>query len=203
MGQVAKTLIKAANALSEPDPQQGLLLLDQAEPKLLPGDPLISTARLLRVDCLIWTGELREAIHRLTYCDRPSAGRLQIRYRFVGARLLHSLGHRKEAERLFQEVISEDLEGDLFKDALLDLLYLLKVHLADGEMSKALAVCRRALSEAVLADFSHEQLKSVWQQILNAVETNAIAPNSFAALKLYFSLHWKHPASQPPALQAK
>jgi len=95
------------------------------------------------------------------------------------------------------------LEGDLFKDALLDLLYLLKVHLADGEMSKALAVCRRALSEAVLADFSHEQLKSVWQQILNAVETNAIAPNSFAALKLYFSLHWKHPASQPPALQAK
>jgi hypothetical protein len=201
-GQVAKILLKAANALSEPDPKRGLRLLDQADPLFIPGDPLISNAKLLRVDCLIWTGEIRQAVHRLMDCTRPqTAGRMQIRYRFIGARLLHSLGHLKEAERLFQDVVTDDLEGALFKDALLDLLYLLKLHLSAGHMSKALAVCRRALGEAVLTDFSHDQLKLVGQQVLSAVEARALQPENFSVLKQYLSLHWRHPAPQPPRLE--
>ena len=124
---------------------------------------------------------------------------MQIRFRFIGARLLHSLGYKREAERIFQGVVTNDFESALFKDALLDLLYLLKVHLAEGEMTKALGVCRRALDEATTADI-HEQLRSVWQEVLDAVKERAFAPEAFIPLKHYMSLHWKHPAVQPPRL---
>jgi tetratricopeptide (TPR) repeat protein len=198
-GLVARTLLLAANALTEPDPERGLILLNEADPKFPPGDPLALNARLCRIDCLIWTGQLREAVSHFTVCERPNKGRMQIRYKFLGARLLHALGNRKEAERMFQHVVTDDLERDLFKDALLDLLYLLKVHLFEGEVAKALAVCQRALGEPVLAEFAHEQLKGVWQQVLVAVERRVLDPEALSSLKHYMSLHWRHPASQPPS----
>jgi tetratricopeptide (TPR) repeat protein len=196
---VARTLLQAANALSEPDPKRGLNLLDEADRKFPQGDPLILNARICRIDCLIWTGQLREAVSYFTVCERPSKGRMQVRYKFLGARLFHALGYRKEAERMFQHVVTDDLERDLFKDALLDLLYLLKVHLFDGEAAKALAVCQRALGEPLLAEFAHEQLKGVWQQVQVAVEKRVLDPESLSSLKHYMSLHWRHPASQPPS----
>jgi hypothetical protein len=193
---VARTLLQAANALSEPDPVRGLILLDEADPILPLGDPLTLNARICRIDCLIWTGQYREAISHLTICERPNRGRMQIRFRFIGARLLHSLGYKKDAERAFQDVITEDLEGALFKDALLDMLYLLKVHFSEGELSKAIAVCRRALGET---SFAHDQLTSVWQKILEALEERAFVPEALTPLKHYMSMHWKHPAIQPPS----
>jgi tetratricopeptide (TPR) repeat protein len=122
---VARTLLKAANALSEPDPKRGLILLDKADPQFPLGDPLALNARICRIECLIMTGQLRAALTHFTVCERPNRGRMQIRHKFLGARLLHSLGYRKEAERVFQHVVTDDLERDLFKDALLDLLFLL------------------------------------------------------------------------------
>jgi tetratricopeptide (TPR) repeat protein len=193
---VARTLLQAANALSEPDPVRGLIFLDEADPILPLGDPLTLNARICRIDCLIWTGQYREAISHLTICERPNRGRMQIRFRFIGARLLHSLGYKKDAERAFQDVITEDLEGALFKDALLDMLYLLKVHFSEGELSKAIAVCRRALGET---SFAHDQLTSVWQKILEALEERAFVPEALTPLKHYMSMHWKHPAIQPPS----
>jgi len=195
---VARTLLKAANALSEPDPKRGLILLDEADAKFPPGDPLTLNARICRIECLIKTGQLRAAVSHFTVCERPNKGRMQIRYKFLGARLLHALGYRKEAERVFQHVVTDDLERDLFKDALLDLLFLLNVHLFEGEVAKALAVCRRALGEPVLAEFSHEQLKGVWQQVQVAVENRVFDPEALSSLKHYMSLHWRHPASHPP-----
>jgi tetratricopeptide (TPR) repeat protein len=193
---VARTLLQAANALAEPDPVRGLILLDEADPIFPLGDPLLLNARICRIDCLIWTGQYREAITHLTICERPNRGRMQIRFRFIGARLLHSLGYKKDAERVFQDVVTEDLEGALFKDALLDMLYLIKVHLSEGELPKAIGVCRRALGDA---SFAHDQLKSVWKQILEALEERSFVPEAFPPLKQYMSMHWKHPAMQPPS----
>jgi tetratricopeptide (TPR) repeat protein len=200
MRLVARTLLQAANAVSEPDPVRGLVLLAEADPLFPPGDPLTLNSRICRVDCLIGTGQLREAVSHLTLCERPRRGRMQIRYRFIGARLLHSLGYRKEAERVFQEVISDDLESALFRDTLLDLLYVLRLHLSEGEIAKAIGLCRRALSEAVLQEFAHEQLRGVWQQILSAIEERVLVPEAIAPLRHYMSMHWRHPAPQPPAI---
>ncbi|HSS47438.1 MAG TPA: hypothetical protein VLX28_00695 [Thermoanaerobaculia bacterium] len=194
---VARTLLQGANALSELDPKRGLLFLDEADPQFPSGDPLLLNARLCRIDCLIWTGQTREAIGYLTDCERPK-GRMQIRYRFIGARLLHALGYRKESERIFQDVVTEDLESSHYKDALLDLLYILKIHVAEGETAKALAVCRRALSEALLVDFSHEQLREVWHQVLDAIEKKSFLPERVPSLRHYMSLHWRHPATHLP-----
>ena len=197
---VARTLVQLADTLSEPDPHAGLAYLDEADSYLVAGDPLTLNAKLLRVDCLVWTGQHREASRCLIGCERPESGRMLIRYRFIGARVLHALGYRREAERLLGNVVTDDLENELFKDALLDLLYLLKVHIIEGERDKAIGVCRRALGEPVLADFSHDQIKAVWRQILAALEIPTFDAAIFPSIKLYLSLHWRHPASSVPSL---
>src|SRR4029077_19468581 len=197
---VARTLVQIADTLSEPDPRAGLSYLDEANSYLVAGDPILVNAKLLRVDCLVWTGRHREASKWLLLCERPGSGRTLIRYRFIGARLLHSLGYRREAERLLNDVVTEDLENELFKDALLDLLYLLKVHISEGDREKAIAVCHRAIGESVLAEFSHDQLKALWRQILAALATPAFDAAMFPSIKLYLSLHWRHPAPHAPSL---
>ncbi|MEO6192012.1 MAG: hypothetical protein ABIS20_03320 [Thermoanaerobaculia bacterium] len=199
---VGRTLIQAANVLAEPDPKRGLALLESAIPLLSPEDSgLAILARLLRVDCLIWLNELPKAASLFHEClNRPEVGRTRVRRDFIGARLLHSLGYRKEAERLFGEVISSDLQLALWKDALLDLLYVFGVHVREGDLAKAAAVCERALGEPVLAEFSHEQLRAVWRLLLEAVRRNAIAIGVLAELRLYLAVHWRHPAAELPSI---
>jgi tetratricopeptide (TPR) repeat protein len=197
---VGRTLLELADTLSEREPRAGLEYLDQADEYLVPGDPLFQNARLMRVDCLIWTGELREATRWMLSCQRPKGGRLLIRYRFIEARLLYALDQKREAERLFHEVVTDDLESELFKDALLDLLYLLRVHLSEGDNKKALEVCRRALSEPLLARFSHDQLKSVWNQIATSLKGTTLDSGVISSVKDYMILHWRHPAPEPPYL---
>jgi tetratricopeptide (TPR) repeat protein len=66
---VARTLLQAADALSEPAPSQALEFLNEADTYFKPGDPLLPIAKLLRADCLIWIGELREAIRWILSCE--------------------------------------------------------------------------------------------------------------------------------------
>jgi tetratricopeptide (TPR) repeat protein len=192
----ALTITDAKGALR--DPQGVFDVLDRVDELLPPGDPLIAYASLLRAECLIAIGRPVEAARRLTYCERPRRGRMLIRYRFTGARLLHSLGHKKEAERLFHAVVTADLDNELFKDALLDLLYIVKLHVLEGDLTKALSACRRALGEVVLPQVAHEQLRSVWEATSNAIEARALLPEALARLQLYMSLHWRHPSPSPP-----
>lgn len=205
--KVARTLFQIADTLSISDANGVLVdagkvfsLLDEVDSLLNPGNPLAVNTGLLRVECLVAIGNPHEAARRLIHCQRPTRGRMLIRYRFIGARLLHALDHRAEAERLFHAVVTDDIEKALFKDALLDLLFLLKLHLLEGELGKALAVCRRALDEAVLADFLHEQLQSVWEALLKAVEAKALSSERLYAIQLYMNLYWRHPSPVPPVL---
>lgn len=205
--KVARTLFEIADTLSIPDAQGGLpdaarafSSLEEAETLLKPGDPLAARVGLLRVELLVGSGNPQEAARRIIHCERPSRGRMLIRYRFIGARLLHALGQRAEADRLFNIVVSDDIEGELFKDALLDLLFVLKLHVLEGELAKALGVCKRALAEPVLAHFAHEQLRSVWQALLNAIEAKTLSTDTLSAIQLYMSLHWRHPSQVPPAV---
>ena len=201
-GSVGRTLIQAANVLAEPDPKRGLTLLESAMPLLPPEESGLATlARLLRVDCLIWLNELPKAANLFHEClSRPELGRTRVRRDFIGARLLHALGHKKEAERLFSEVISSDLQLALWKDALLDLLYVFGVHVREGDLAKAAAVCERALGEPVLAEFSHEQLRAVWSLLLESVRSNATGNIVLAEIRLYLAVHWRHPAAELPPI---
>jgi tetratricopeptide (TPR) repeat protein len=197
---VARTLIQASNALAETNPAEGLLLAKRALPLIPPSDPeLAKLARLLQVDCLIWLEELPEAVSLFGSClQSHETGRMRIRRDFVGARLLHSFGYRKEAERVFQDVVAADLELALYKDAFLDLLYVLGMHVREGELQKAREICEHALTQPELADFSHEQMKTVWTLMLQNVQRLSAATDLLGEVRKYLAIHWRRPADGTP-----
>src|SRR5882724_9286890 len=101
-------------------------LIPSSEPELT------KLARLLQVECLICLDELPEAASLFGSClQSHETGRMRIRRDFIGARLLHSFGYRKEAERMFRDVVAADLELSLYKDAFLDLLYVFGMHVRE------------------------------------------------------------------------
>ncbi len=199
---VARTLIQASNVLEQPNPAEGLLLAKRALPLIPSSEPeLAKLARLLQVECLISLGELSEAASLFGSClQSHETGRMRIRRDFVGARLLHSFGYLKEAERLFRDVVTADLELALYKDAFLDLLYVFGIHVREGELPKARAICERALTQPELADFSHEQMRTVWTLLLDNVQRLAVATDLLGEVRKYLAVHWRRPAIETPPI---
>jgi tetratricopeptide (TPR) repeat protein len=123
---------------------------------------------------------------------------MRIRGTFTGARLLDALGFSQKAERLLEEVVDRDIEHELYKDAFLDLLYLYGHHAKAGDLDKAAHVCRRALTDASLAAIAHDQLRTLWEQLLDSTRHQAISQELLRDLRQYLGAHWKHPADKPP-----
>lgn len=202
---LARTLVKMANILAGIHPNQGLEALDQAS-LLIPTEDsyLVLLADLLRVECLIEIQRPGEALQVFRRClplliTTPKV-RMRIRGKFTGARLLDALGFKPQAERLFHEVIDRDVEHELYKDAFLDLLYLYGHHVKAGDLEKATAVCRRALTDPALSAVAHEEIRSLWGQLLEAARHQAISQDLLRELRRYVSVHWKHPAGSPPVV---
>ena len=128
---------------------------------------------------------------------------MRIRRDFVGARLLHSLGHGKEADRLFKEVVAADLENAFFKDAFLDLFYLFGMHVREGEIDKAAETCRSALNQAELAAVSHDQIRDVWSMLLETVQQRAVTQVLIGDVRRYISIHWRQPSLEAPLILKK
>ncbi len=72
-----------------------------------------------------------------------------------------------------------------------------------GEGEKAACVCRRELTDASLAAVAHDQMRTVWEQLLTAVEQRAVSPEALSDLRRYLSVHWKHPATTVPAVEIR
>jgi tetratricopeptide (TPR) repeat protein len=202
---VARTFVKMAHILESIDPAEGLVALDHATPLIPAEDSYLKLlAELLRVECLIDLDKPNEALQVFRRCSRLLVAnpkvRMQIRGRWTGARLLDALGLKSQAVRLFDEVVDRDIEHDLYKDAFLDLLYLYGHHLKAGNLDKAVRVCRRALTEPTLAAVAHEQLRTLWTQLLEAAQRQALSQELLSDLRLYLSAHWKHPAATPPVV---
>lgn len=200
---LAWTLVQTANILVETAPDKGLTALDQAIP-LIPAEDsyLRLVAELLRVRYLIDLKKTDEALHVYRRCSRlfitsPKI-RMRIRGRFTGAQLLDAMGHTQQAERLFNAAVDSDIEHELYKDAFLDLLYLYDRYVKAGDLDKAARVCRRALTDAALAAVAHDQLRTLWTQLLDATHRQAVSQELLRELRQYLSLHWKHPAATPP-----
>jgi tetratricopeptide (TPR) repeat protein len=171
---LARTLLQQANLLAGTEPAKGLAALDHAVPLIPPEDSYLTLlAELLRVECLIELGKPSEALQVYRRCSlifiTDPRIRIRIRGRFTGARLLDALGFKRQAERLFGEVIDRDIEHELYKDAFLDLLYLYERHVKAGDPEKAARVCRRALTDSVLSAVAHQKIKDLWTQLLDAV----------------------------------
>ncbi len=204
---LARTLVQMANVLTGIDSAKGLAALDRATP-LIPAEDsyLRLLAELLRAECLIGVGKPGEALPVFRRCSRLLLAnprpRLRIRGRFIGAKLLDALGSKQQAERLFNEVVDGDVEHELYKDAFLDLLYLYGRHMKAGDLEKAARVCRRALTDSTLAEVAHEQLRTLWSQLLEAAQHRAIGEDVLSELRQYLSVHWKRPAARPPVVRA-
>jgi tetratricopeptide (TPR) repeat protein len=200
---LARTLVKEANVLEPHDPAKGLEAVDRALPMIPAEDSyLMLLATLLRTECLIGMGKPREALQVFRRCshllETNGKVRVEIRGKFICAKLLDALGHKPQAERLFHEVIDRDIEHDLYKDAFLDLLYLYGHHVKAGDLEKAAAVCRRALTDPSLSAVAHEEIRTLWGQLLEAARHQAISQDLLRELRRYVSVHWKHPAGSPP-----
>jgi tetratricopeptide (TPR) repeat protein len=202
---LARTLIQMANILVGTEPAKSLQALDHASP-LIPAEDsyLMLLAELLRVECLIEVRKPSEALRVYKRCARLLIAnpriRMRLRGKFTSARLLDALGFKPQAERLFDEVVDGDIEHELYKDAFLDLLYLYGVHMEAGNLEKAARVCRRALTDSALVAIAHDQLRTLWTQLLEAAQRRAIRQDLLKDLRRYLSVHWKHPAAQAPVV---
>ncbi len=200
---VARTLVQVANVWEPVEPAKGLLALDRALPLISTENSFMRlSADFVRVECLIGMGRPNEALrvfrrssHLLALSPRI---RPRIRGRFTAARLLDALGFKQQAERLFDEVVDQDIEHELVKDAFLDLLYLYARHMKNGDPDKAAHVCRRALSDPVLAAVAHEQLQALWTLLLEAVALHPISQDLLRSFRQYVNVHWKHPSATAP-----
>jgi tetratricopeptide (TPR) repeat protein len=203
---LARTLVQRANILEPIEAAKGLEALDRAVPLIPANDSYLTLlAELLRVECLLEVGKPDEALHAFRRCFPLLIGnprvRMRIRGQFTCACLLEAIGHRPQAERLFDEVIGRDIEHELYKDAFLDLLYLYGHHVKAGNLEKATRVCQRALTDPSLVEASHDQLRDLWSNLLEAARHQAVSPDRLKDLRQYLSTHWKHPAPTPPVFR--
>jgi tetratricopeptide (TPR) repeat protein len=202
---LGRTLVQKANIQAGIEPGKGLAALADAIPFIPAEDSQLRlSAEMLRVECLIEVYRPSEALQIFRRSSHLLAAsptvRTRIRGRFTGARLLDALGYKQPAERLFDEVIERDIEHELYKDAFLDLLYLYDRHVKAGEIEKAARVCRRALTDASLSAVAHDQMRTVWEQLLAATGHCAISQEVLSDLRRYLNVHWKHPASTVPVV---
>jgi tetratricopeptide (TPR) repeat protein len=202
---VARTLVQIAYALLDTEPDRGLRLLGKAIPLIPTEDAALRwLAAAIRTECLIESRQISQALRAFQYAEslrslqsRPNA---KLRSTFTAARLLEALGHTKEAERLFEEVIAEGLEREWYKDAFLDFLYLFGFHIRAGSTEKAIEVCQRALAQLDLLELGHDQLRDVWIQLRDAAGRQELTRQSLATARSYLRVHWKHPAAKAPVL---
>jgi tetratricopeptide (TPR) repeat protein len=202
---VARTQVQMAHILVDGEPKRGLDFLDQARPLIAAEDFTLQwLAANLRTRGLIEIGRVTQALlvfqRAESLLDTQASPKARLTNTFTAARLLEAMGRMKEAERLFEEVITGYLEQESYKDAFLTLLHLFGFHIRAGFTEKAVAICQRALAQLDLLELGHDQLRAVWTQLRDAAGRKALTSQSLAAARSYLRVHWKHPAAKAPVI---
>jgi tetratricopeptide (TPR) repeat protein len=201
---VARTKVKMAHTLMDTDPARALMLAEQAFPMIPSEDTALRChAANIRTDCMISLGEIERALQAFDDAEplrgagaSPVAGR---RSDFFAARLLEYLDHNKEAVQLFEAVIADAFDHEAYREAFLDLLYLFSVHIRQSATEKAVALCRLAIDRLDLFDLGHEQMRTVWKELMDASMRRAIRLESLAEVRQFLKVHWKTPAAKAPS----
>jgi tetratricopeptide (TPR) repeat protein len=200
----ARTLVKMAHCAVDHEPARGLAFLDRAIISIPADDPTLRwLAESNRAECLVSLGRTEEALAAFSEAERlrPLQQRPNgsVRSVFTAARILEALGCPKEAEILFEEAIAGDIDAGLHKDALLDLLYIFGFHVREGQPERAAEVSLRTLAEIERQDtVLHEQLRSVWTNLIKAAREKTLDERMLLAAGDYLRAHWRHPAPAPP-----
>jgi tetratricopeptide (TPR) repeat protein len=201
--QVARTLVQMAHTLMDTDPARALTFVAQALPMIPAADTALRClAENIRTDGMINLGEIDLA---LVIFDRaeplrsggvsPTAKR---RSNFFAARLLEHLDHPKEAVQLFESVIADAFDHEAYREAFLDLLYVFGFHVRLGATEKAVALCRYAINRLDFLDLGHEQLRTVWTELMDAAGRRVVTIQSLTEVRRFLEMHWKRPAAQVP-----
>jgi tetratricopeptide (TPR) repeat protein len=185
------------------DPARALTLAAQALPMIPAADTALRClAENIRTDGMINLGEIEPALQTFDRAEPlRSAGVSPLAKRrsdFFAARLLEHLGHIKEAVQLFEAVIADAFDHEAYREAFLDLLYLFSVHVRQGATQKAVALCRFALAQLDLYDVGHEQLRTMWRELMDAAGRRAIHLEALAEVRGFLEMHWKKPAAKTP-----
>jgi hypothetical protein len=212
---VGRTMVQLANIVVHTDPEASLTLAERALVLIPPRHQRIRMfAECVRVESLIELGAHREAMLRFDAIqdvfEQFKEPRIQLRRQFTNAQLLEGFGHVRKAEALIQEVIEGDLEHGLMKDLFLDLIYLVGLHLREGDSAGAADVCNRALRELELMaggsateKAARGQMKEVWSNLLLEVKRGTITSAKAAEiLRDYVQTHWRTPAAEIPVFKA-
>jgi len=205
---VGRTLIQTAHTLVESDPERALALAEQALPLIPAADSVLRwLAESIRTECLIEMGEVGQSLQAFHLAESLRTGHARadagMRSNYSAARLLESLGHLEEAERLFDSVIAEAFEREAYREAFLDIFYLFGFHLRRGATEKAVALCRFAIAQLDLYDVGHEQLREVWRELMAAAKRQAVGLEGLAEVREFLKIHWKKPAAKAPHFSFK
>ena len=195
---VNRTLVQIAYILADADESlEALRVIDHALTIIHPTDlRLILLAESIRVNCLLGLGASREALIRFhalgELYDQFSDSFLQLRRRFISARILEDLGYFRKAEKIYSDVIAGDLEHGLVKDFFLDLVYLFGAFLRRGQTGDALAVCRRAIQDTSLLQevegtsaAACDQMRTLWMKLEKGIEQGTIGLGAVAVMRDY------------------
>jgi tetratricopeptide (TPR) repeat protein len=200
---VAQTMVKMAHTLMDTDPAGALTLAEQAFP-MIPSEEIALRCHgeNIRTDCMISLGEIERALQTFDEAEplrgagvSPVASR---RSDFFAARLLEHLGHNKEAVQLFEAVIADAFDHEAYREAFLDLLYLFSVHVRQGATEKAVSLCRLAIERLDFFGLGHEQLRTVWKDLMDAATGRAIRIEALAEVRQFLKAHWITPAAKAP-----
>jgi tetratricopeptide (TPR) repeat protein len=201
---VARTLVQMAHCTVEHDPAEGLALLDRSGVESVSEDPTLRwVAASIRAECLVTMGRLEDGLLAFQEAERlrPLQQRPNgsVRSAFTAARLLEALGRVREAEALFEEALSGDLEAGLHKDALLDLLYIFGFNVRISSPERAAELSLRSLAEIERqGTVLHEQLRSVWTRLIDAAREQSLDDRMLQDAGEYLRAHWKNPAPAEP-----
>lgn len=95
-------------------------------------------------------------------------------------------------------MIADAFDREAYREAFLDLLYLVGVHLRQGATERPVADCRQAIERLDFFGLGHEQLRTVWAQLGEAAMRRAIRLEALAEVRQFLKAHWKIPAATPP-----
>jgi hypothetical protein len=151
---------------------------------------------------MINLGDIELALHTFDRAEPLRAGAsesVKRRSTFIAARLLEHLGHHKEAKQLFDNVIAGAFDHEAYREAFLDLLYVFGFHIRQDAAEKAVELCRFAMAQLDLFELGHEQLRTVWRQLLDAAGRQAVSLQALSEARSFMEMHWKHPAPKAPS----
>jgi tetratricopeptide (TPR) repeat protein len=197
-GLAAKATIQIAYVWLDVAPGKTLTFLLAADHLIPPSNYRLKMfSESIRVDALITLGLAQEAMRRFEALtdiyEQFGDPFVQLRRRFTMGRLLEAVGRYDEADQLFSDVITADLEQRSNKSYFLDLIYLLDSKARRNDLRGALAVCDMALAAIGtlgLDTRSEEQITAIWERLRRSIVAGALESQIVLKARTFIKTQW-------------